>query len=236
MRVGNFSLLVPEGRECDSGHIELAHGSVYCIKLMNHCYSKRCDALVTVDGREVGFFRLDKGGNLVLERPTNDRGRFTFFRADSQEAQEAGLADVSVNMRGLIQVIFKPEKYYTPPPQKVSQVSSGPSFPVLREAIPPTQVNPTWAYGGCEKTCGCFGGEKSPVSKSAELQSLGCCNRTQEGITGLTGHSNQNFYTVTNLDYDPNEEVMISVRLKCGLVVRPLESVRKSNPVPEPVA
>jgi len=108
MRVNSFSLQIPEGREVDSGHVQLPHGTVYRIKLGNHAH-RRCDAVVSVDGKEVGTFRLNSHDSVVLERGAEDTGKFTFFTADSTEGVAAGSSTVSVDNRGLVQVVFKPE-------------------------------------------------------------------------------------------------------------------------------
>lgn len=42
MRVGNFSLLIPEGRERDSGHVEMQHNTQYQLRLGNHYHDKPC--------------------------------------------------------------------------------------------------------------------------------------------------------------------------------------------------
>ena len=56
------------------------------------------------------------------------------------------------------------------------------------------------------------------------------------GVTGLSGHSQQNFVTVTNLDYDPLQETVITLRLGVdALAPRPLKPASRSNPTPQPV-
>ncbi len=110
MRVGTFSVYVPQGDERASGHVELPHGMVYTIAMTNHDYCRRCDAEVEVDGKSVGAFRLDKGCALTLERPSHDVGMFTFFQVDTQEANAAGVANVVKEERGLIRVTFRPER------------------------------------------------------------------------------------------------------------------------------
>lgn len=218
MRVGNVSLLIPEGKELDSGHVELAHGSVYRITLMNHCYNRRCDATVEVDGKEVGCFRLERGGEAVLERPVNDTGRFTFFKADSPEAESAGVAGISKDSRGLVQVRFKPEKVQLQPVQHTNARKGAVLIgSTLRSSHARSASTP-------DLHDGCF---FEPCSNSSSPKDVSA------GVTGLTGKSDQRFYSVVNLDYDPLEEVVISIRLVCETSVRPLQPVVKSNPVPE---
>lgn len=202
MRVDNFSLLIPEGRERDSGHVELPHGAVYRLKLGNHCHSRRCDAVVAVDGKEVGCFRLERGATIILERPANDHGKFTFFRSDSEEAAAAGAASIATDVRGLIQVEFKPEKP-----------------PVVRSILDAVPI------------VDCFGSPKGLAGTPQNQMSFGA-EKTCGGITGLTGHSGQSFYTVAPLDYDPDAAVTISIRLICAAAIRPLAPVTRGNPVP----
>ncbi|MBV8097108.1 MAG: hypothetical protein JO110_28465, partial [Acetobacteraceae bacterium] len=101
--------MIPEGRERDSGHVVLSHGQMYTLRLGNHCYRRRCDATVFVDGKEVGCFRLSAGQIWTIERPAHDTGRFTFFRSDSAEAATAGVGAVKQEDRGLVHVVFRPE-------------------------------------------------------------------------------------------------------------------------------
>lgn len=232
MRVGNFSLLVPEGRERDSGHVELPHGQVYKLKLMNHTRDRRCDAQVMVDGKEVGCFRVSKGGWVEIERPVNDQGKFTFFKADSSEAEAAGAGKVDKDLRGLIQVVFKPEK------KPVTRS-------ILDNAVPTCRMghmSPARGPGGQSQLMGwsspdCAGDAQLRAfgPEQAEKTCGGIFPQNSAGVTGLTGHSSQTFYEVPNLDYDTSQEVTISVRLVCCNEVRPLESIVKNNPVPAAV-
>src|SRR5437870_2079975 len=101
MRVSNFSVLIPEGRERDSGHVELDHERQYRITLGNHCYDRRCDATVTLDGKEIGCFRVNAGCTVSLERSPHDNGRFTFLLSASEQAAQAGVARIDAPDRGL---------------------------------------------------------------------------------------------------------------------------------------
>ncbi len=187
MRVGNFSLLVPQGQERDSGHVMLQHGTVYTLRLLSH-FHRACDALVKVDGKEVGGFRLEGHGSLTLERSADDTGRFTFYAAESSEGQAVG-GGIAKDQRGLIEVTFKPEK----------------DRAAVRRAAREGYLS---AFSGDEKTSG-------GISRSFGLESMpkvGC----SAGVTGLTGKSNQEFVAVPNLDYDLNEVVTITLRLVVG--------------------
>ncbi len=207
MRLGNYSVLIPTGREHGTGHVGLPHGSVYQIKIGNHGMVA-CDAEVEVDGKSVGCFRLDAYQSFNLERPADDTGRFTFFRTDSVEGQQAGEASIARDSKGLVRVIFKPAKKYIPP------------VPTMR---PMGMMRGVESYGAIEKTAG-------PL----HLCSAGPQNATA-GVTGLTGTSAQTFTTVPNLDYDLTGVVEIALRLVCddAPVVRPLQpQVVRSTGIP----
>jgi hypothetical protein len=210
MRVGNFSVLIPQGRERSSGHVEMDHGQVYAIRLGNHDH-RRCDAIVRVDGKEVGGFRLEPCQYLPLERPAHDTGCFTFFRAGSEEWAAVSGSKVEVSERGLIQVTFRPERCarVTFRPERCARVLKAGGARDARAAEEKTS-------GGID-----LGGGGASFAKS--------------GVTGLTGTSGQTFREVPNLDYEPGGDVVISIRLVCGAGVRELTPAPRGNAVPDPV-
>jgi len=211
MRVGNFCVLIPEGREKDSGHVCLAHGQVYKLQLQNLWRDRACDAEITIDGKDQGGFRINAGCNITLERPSGDTGRFTFYRESSDDAGAAGVASVANADRGLITVRFRPEVKREPVQHSVRRGAGGQSC------------------GGAERTL-------SLRSKGLESSTLTSSN-LEAGITGLSGHSDQRFITVAALNYDAAEEVVISVRLVADVAVRELKPVTpQSNPVPQPLS
>jgi hypothetical protein len=192
MRVGNFCLLIPEGRERDSGHVELAHGRQYTLRLTNQWYDRRCDADLSVDGKPVGCFRLHAGETMALERPSHDTGRFTFYRAGTVEAGQAGEANVGAADRGLVRVRFTPER------RRERKADTG---GILRSmSVRPMSMDPGY-WGGTTET------------SIADGASCGIPMGAAAGVTGLSGHSGQTFTTVGPLDYDATEEVVITLRL-----------------------
>lgn len=218
MRVGSFSVLVSEGKERDSGHVQMAHGASYGIKLGNHG-SVKCDAEVSVDGKIVGNFRVNAFGYINLERPSHDTGRFTFFKADSAQGEDAGASEITGQDKGLISVTFRPEKN-----------------------IRPTSYGKHGALRSMEeKTSGGILSNPKPRSRNGNAGGSSCTSHitTQScsaGVTGLTGKSEQTFYEVGNLDYDRNGETIISLRLVADMCeVRKLTAAPKGNPIPEPV-
>jgi hypothetical protein len=216
MRIASFSVLIPEGREHGSGHVELPHGRQYTVRLGNHDHGRRCDAEVTIDGKCVGVFRLGVGETMTLERPADDDGRFTFYRADTAEAAQAGAASVGSADRGLVQVRFRPERprQYTPPATGV--------------------VRPMGMGGGICRSAGFGPRGQSVIGGTTEPDYAPPQNAA--GVTGLSGQSSQRFVTVANLDYDPVGEAVITLRLVAGEAgPRELKAVApRANAVPAP--
>ncbi len=212
MRVSNFSVQIPEARERDSGHAEIPHGTQYTLRIGNYS-SRRCDAEVVVDGKPVGGFRIDAYETITLERPAHDTGRFTFYRAGTSEASAAGEGKITTDDRGLIQVTFKPERYYErPTPTVMPRIGHLSAFPQHKQ-----------------KTSG--GTTETSANEPREFT----CN--SPGVTGLSGQSQQSFYNVSPLSYDLNDVVTISVRLVAA-EVGPRELTpanRQGNPVPSPL-
>jgi len=202
MRVGNYSVVVPEGIERESGHVELDHGRQYTLRLMSHDH-RQCDAEVTIDGKYLDTFRLRGHGQVTLERMPNDTGRLTFYSSGTDEAGQAGELSVAVPDKGLIQVRLVPEKYRAPVP------------------------TPTTGH----------------VLRSKSMRPIGMCSfagqeeKTSGGITGLSGHSGQQFVNVEAINREESEAVTISIRLVTGNTgPRPLRaSAGTANPVPQPV-
>lgn len=207
MRVGNFGLLIPEGRERGTGHVEIRHGTVYTLRLANYWYDRSCDAEVVIDGKPAGAFRIEPGRHLTLERPSHDEGRFTFYEAASDEGKAVGGAVVEDN-RGLIQVRFKPGR------PGVHGAIAKAIQPLGRRSRGGSGMHATFQN----------------TSFTPDGVTLECLSA---GVTGLSGQSDQRFHTVASLEYDPAHETLISVRLvavKTG--PRELTSASLFNPVP----
>lgn len=174
MKLKEFAVSIPEGKETQDGYVHLTHATQYTIQLQNDS-SDRCDAEVYIDAQRVGIWRVNESSTIRLERPVHDTGRFTFYEVGTSEATKAGVRDGSDT--GLIRVLFKPETRST----------------ILHAAAP-----------------------------------------TRAGGTGLSGHSEQNFTSVSTLDYDETRFVTINLRLVSS-VNEPRPLFPNSTPVPPPV-
>lgn len=107
MRLGNFSVEIPQGRELNSGYVAIRHNTKYAVKLSNFS-DLRCDAEVEIDGKLVGVWRVRSKNSITIERPVHDTGCFTFYKFGTPEAEKAGL--VRFEKLGLISVLFKLEQ------------------------------------------------------------------------------------------------------------------------------
>lgn len=92
----------------------------YAVRLRNDG-SQRCDAYVTIDGQDVGAFRVNAYSHLELERPSHSDKQFTFFVGGTKESHQAGYAEGDAK-NGLVKVVFKPEVKY------ISKCQDGPTF------------------------------------------------------------------------------------------------------------
>ena len=111
MKLGEYAVQIQGGRELDNGYVEMAHNTKYKILLSNDS-ELDCDAVVEIDGKEVGIWRARSGKSICIERPVHDTGQFTFYKLDTPEGRKIGL--VANNKLGLISTLFKPEKPKAP--------------------------------------------------------------------------------------------------------------------------
>lgn len=129
MKFDNYLVRIPEGQEFADGYVALRHGTQYSLSLLllGEWYStkpNRYNAQITIDGIDVGTWRVTSGQMTTIEHGVDDNGKFTFYRADSREAIAVGLDSVNRNQLGLVSVTFIPEK-------KPSRYGSGQSISKL---------------------------------------------------------------------------------------------------------
>lgn len=213
MYANDFSVRVPEGIE-RGGYVELNHDTQYTLVLRNN-RNERCDAEVSIDGIPIGTFRITGRSSMRLERPANDDGRFTFYRYGSSEA--CGLPSVSMSKRGVVSVVFTPEKrteQYCPVREtkwEFTKIETGVDFPHTYSL---TNSNPV---------------EPLVYATSSNMKGL------ESGITGLSGRSGQSFIDVGRLNYNYREQTEINLRLVAKGQGGPRPLVAYSTPVPPPI-
>lgn len=238
MRIGAFSVQVPEGQETSGGFVRMQHNTRYTLKLGNHG-SRRVDANVVIDGKFMGLFRLDPGTVFPLRRPSHDESFFTFMKRDSQEGGDAGLGGVSKNDLGLVIVTFKPEK--DRPASSYKSISrSDDRFGYSKGNLSLDDMPERTSGGPPPVECRARGEEYTtgavPMSRGFGFASPARPPRDVEaGGTGLTGHCDDKFINVPELDYDPTLELTIQLRLCADKAVRPLTEAPRGNPTPAAV-
>lgn len=212
MKLNGFSVFVPEGRNRRDGYIELDHGQHYTLELTNQfTIHTRCDAVVTIDGKRIGTFRIAPWSSITLERSPDDHGRFTAYRLTSREGRASDLHHVSRDNLGLIEVTFKPERI----PERPRSVTI-----VMNEQD--TLSSASDGTAECYRTLG-------PISGSTYG------NMMEAAGTGLSGYSDQSFRTVPPLTYDTDNITTIRVRIAVVEEPRPLRS-SSSTPTPPPLS
>ena len=107
MYLNQFSVVVEKGQEVANGYVQMRHGTEYALRFRND-RNVEADAIVKIDGIEVGTWRISANRNITIERPANIERKFTFYKLGTSEASQAGLERNSD--LGLISVDFIPAK------------------------------------------------------------------------------------------------------------------------------
>jgi hypothetical protein len=134
MYINQFSLNIPEGKENADGYVSLHNGQCYKIRMRND-RSVECDAIVKVDGQNVGTWRINPRSAIEIDRPADKARLFTFYILGTVESEAAMLDLVHKDELGLISVEFKPAKKIEPTVTfrhdcNITQNSSAKSFGV----------------------------------------------------------------------------------------------------------
>jgi len=206
MRLNDFSVRVIGGSEEAGGYVEMTHGRKYTLCLHNY-RSVACNAQVSIDGKDVGTWRIAARLSIRLERPAHDSGRFTFYELGTEDAEAAQIP--SGMEAGLVRVVFTPAQYICHSPIG------------WKCHLYPMRVE----YSGKPTTI------KYTVENNTRAVS-GTPNATAGG-TGLSGHSEQEFGDAPAVELDHSQQTTIHLRLVCGRSgegPRPLTQL--STPIP----
>lgn len=226
MRVGNFCVNIDGGRELSNSYIAVKPDGTYAVVLKNHDW-KRCDAVLTIDGKVIETFRLNGHQTTRVEGPPDDpaKGCFTFYRAGTEAAAAAGEGGVAKSDKGLVTVVFKPEKQkeYQLGGLVVRSMSAGLGH---------------WSSGvpeGATRSFSTNAAEKS-LDVSEAFNACESVGGVSAGVTGLSGHNDQKWHTAGPIEHDESKFVTINLRLVAADAgPRPLAAKGVSNPVPPPV-
>jgi len=217
MILQNYEVEVPEGLERD-GYVSLKHEQQYTIKLVNGDLI-RCNAQVSIDGKDIGTFRLSPKETLILERGAEDRGRFTFYKKGTKAFKEVGGEDIPKDFQGALIVTFTPEKepsFFSKPRNPVPYDDKRWPSPWDRRPVP---YFPDVVYLSCS---------------SSVIDGL-CKSNMAPGVTGLSGRSAQDFVRAEKMALDAENQVQICLRLvgkrKRGSKEEVMNGPRKLNPI-----
>lgn len=97
-----------DGSQSGPWYVSLQDNTEYKLRLGNN-RSTICDAIVKLEGKPVGTWRIEANSSIVIERPISESRKFTFVSEQNPEALEAGISPGSPS-NGLVEVEFKPKK------------------------------------------------------------------------------------------------------------------------------
>lgn len=214
--------------ESFEGHVHIAHGAAYSITCVND-NSVRCEVEVFVDGTSIGTWRIDRHSRINIERPVNEAKLLHFYALNTVEAQQAG-GSVSEVDNGLVTAVFYPEDAPPPgafifPKPPTQSFASQPDWVTSRR---PSYKGYTCSYAPPSPAAHFGGPTPTPQFSSPPKQ-------YSAGVTGLSGHSDQKFKTVSSLVRKPNAEVTLHLRLVVdkSAEITPLRA--RSTPIPPPI-
>lgn len=214
---GGFGLTIQNRADDYNGYVRLPHGASYAVCFSNQ-QNRRADAELSIDGLSMGTWRLSAYQTSCVDRPADDTGRFTFYRARSSEGYAVGSADVSRQDKGLVSVRYYPEieRVYAPgPPRPVVPYSRTEPMMRSQEDAMDYAAPSSEAYSSAPTA--------RQYKRTPPRGNLGA------GVTGLSGHSNQHFATAGPIERDYADAVTVQLRL----VHDPMMD-RPTNPRPLP--
>lgn len=94
-------------RKLNEAVFALRHGEEYKIMIINHHKKLRANASISVDGKIIGYFRINSDSSITIERPYNQERRLTFY---TQESPEAVKAELDFSKQGILRVTIEQEQ------------------------------------------------------------------------------------------------------------------------------
>lgn len=92
-------------------YVSMKDGACYVVWIHNRT-PKNCDAILTIDGEDMGRFRVNANGSVYVQRPVQRNFAFRFVKdKNSGDEQEGGQAGTTNTKNGLVEVLFKPSKF-----------------------------------------------------------------------------------------------------------------------------
>jgi len=195
---GGFSLSIQNRPDDRSGYVRMEHGTPYSLCFRNDL-DLAADAEVSIDGLPMGTWRLAPYRDACVERPADDTGRFTFYRADSADGYAVGSGQVTRSDKGRVSVRFIPEvRRYRPPPVPRYAPEPNAMGDAYSSAPAPSAAAP--------ESSADYGVQSRKMTPPRD-RGLGA------GVTGLSGESGQRFGTAGPIERDWANAVVLELRL-----------------------
>lgn len=96
-------------KKLDECVFALSHGEEYKIKIVNHHINLRANASISIDGKNIGYFRINSNSSIIIERPAKQERRLTFYKRGTKEAIKGGLECDNAE-QGILRVTIEQEK------------------------------------------------------------------------------------------------------------------------------
>jgi len=194
----------------------LKEGQKYKLQLTNNA-GGQCNCVVTIDGKEIGIFRLKPYSRYTIERPVNDIGYFTFHK-DINDPLIPTSTSNPTDTKGIITARFIPEGYGRQNRQNKNRnrkvaAPNNSSLPGGTGIGIPNAENEDSYSDSYESSGERFMSTRSRKSKKSMKVDDGEDAQLVKGITKFEGESLQQFTTVNNIQLAENAAVTITLRL-----------------------
>ena len=87
---------------------KLKHNTPYKVCIVNHHEYLNADATVSINGKDVGTFRVNSDNKIVIERPINVNRKLVFYKAGSIEGEMSASNTPNVSL-GVVEVKVRME-------------------------------------------------------------------------------------------------------------------------------
>ncbi len=234
VRLGKFEGNIVGRHERADGYVVLKHEEHYTIELINHYRNRRANAIIKVDGKDIGTWRLPVNGRVVIERPANEQRLLTFFLDGTSESRQAGIS-AGDSQNGHIAITFVAEK--KPNVRRISLLRAKADYREEEEESEMCFFS-TNSLGSGSRSRSLSARESYGMPATATASST---SSFVSGASGLSGHSSQRFNTADHITQDISTTTVIHLRLvgETGSHIRPLQDIYLkpplSNAIPVPV-
>lgn len=198
-RRNGYALEIEGGRMRPDGYVIMQHGKNYQVVMTNSNHTK-CQASLTIDGEHIGNFLINPYQTIHVERPLHRNRKFTFYKSGTHQGNQSGIVSGAYN-NGVVEVIFTPAM-----PDMFKDVVTYKTY-ICQNSNSSTQLGRKAKQRG-------YGSSFTDCEESTPELSFGAAAMSfQEGGTGLSGRSGQQFRSAPELELDNMSSVSLSVRL-----------------------